>query len=68
MIVFHFKIFLPRKAFLARLGEVTKLRIEQQKAFRCSGLVCTLVLLWLVLIGPKDLDGGETSDAILTAQ
>lgn len=31
-------------------------------------LICTLVLLRLVLIGSKDLDGGETSDAILTTQ
>lgn len=31
-------------------------------------LIRTLVLLWLVLIGSKDLDGGETSDAILTTQ
>lgn len=29
---------------------------------------CTLVLLRLVLIGSKDLDGGETPDAILAAQ
>lgn len=29
---------------------------------------CTLVLLRLVFIGSEDLDGGETPDAILTAQ
>lgn len=53
----------------ASSSKITKLRIQQQKLFvRCSGVVCTLVLLWLVLIGPKDLDGGETSDAILTTQ
>lgn len=29
---------------------------------------CTLVFLWLVLIGSKDLNGGEASDAVLTTQ
>lgn len=36
--------------------------------FQCCFFDCTLVLLWLVLIGSKDLDGGETSDPILTTQ
>lgn len=40
--------------------------VTRHKSMQCS--LCTLVLLWLVLIGSKDLDGGETSDAILAAQ
>lgn len=34
----------------------------------CLVFSCTLVFLWLVLIGSKDLNGGEASDAVLTAQ
>lgn len=35
---------------------------------RCIFFSRTLVVLRLVLIGSKDLDGGETSDAILAPQ
>lgn len=50
-------------------SHITKLHFQQQRPYvRCSGFIGTLVLLWLVLIGAEDLDGGETSDAILTAQ
>lgn len=35
--------------------------LEQRSVF-------TLVLLWHVLIGSKDFDGGESSDAILAPQ
>lgn len=47
---------------------IYKLQRCMFKRQSCTVIICTLVLLWFVLICSKDLDGGETSHAILTTQ
>lgn len=56
---------LTSKKDYSRLWHVCALSLSQ--AITCNALI-TLEVFWLVLIGSKDLDCGETLDAILAGQ